>query len=534
MNYLRLVLVASLCVVTPFTRAQTESPLTLTQAEDALTQAKAQAKVDLANVIDCRKTSGAERASCNRQASAQIAAINKRLSDAQKVVASLQSGQSRKTDGAARTNSETQGTNAQGASAPSSSAGSSGALQHPVPSSTVAPTPATPAGAQDARSTSSPAPGDPAFKTLARSCSSGGGSVCFTVGTALAANPRTQTDALSAFGKGCMTGDGESCMKAGMMIEAGLGVTADKHSARLDYIKACKLGDEDGCKRLKTDDDAAKAGQLAMVLAGCRAGHWLDCARVADYAPVDSPEVLEADLKGCKLDNRDSCAAAAHYYQQYSKEPNHSTLAVTYYKMACDQGEMDSCVKLGSGDLGAAGAAAKASVFESNQKQCRAGDAAACNFLGIAAASGKGAPLDAAKAFQYFDQGCKLGNKTSCDNNADTYRKNATQAALTDPTRKIGTPLLHADQLCLHDEKHDIRYVKDTICIKTRVFPDGSSECLSSQAVEGIRTETSVTNTCKRPVSFQEYCNDDKPKRATLLTDEVFIRSENLQCHIAY
>lgn len=46
------------------------------------------------------------------------------------------------------------------------------------------------------------------------------------------------------------------------------------------------------------------------------------------------------------------------------------------------------------------------------------GDAAGCNFLGMAYQDGKGVRLDDAEALKYYEKACDLKEKMGCDNYA--------------------------------------------------------------------------------------------------------------------
>jgi hypothetical protein len=60
--------------------------LTVTQAQDALAQTKAQAKEDQKSLPNCRPLSGPDLSQCNHAWAAQLSASNKRVADAQKAV----------------------------------------------------------------------------------------------------------------------------------------------------------------------------------------------------------------------------------------------------------------------------------------------------------------------------------------------------------------------------------------------------------------------------------------------------------------
>ena len=155
---------------------------------------------------------------------------------------------------------------------------------------------------------------------------------------------------------------------------------------------------------------AARDAAIERIMNGCRGGHWLDCSRVEEYLPAGSPDILEAGLRGCELEDRGGCFSAAKYYQQYSKDPNHLSLAVKYFKRSCDEGLQDACGRLvGSSAWRSRRRSDARDVLQSNEKQCSSGDAAACNWMGIAYSRGETVPIDTVEGVQFLRSWLQIG-----------------------------------------------------------------------------------------------------------------------------
>lgn len=293
--------------------------------------------------------------------------------------------------------------------------------------------------------------------------------------------------------------------------------------------------------------EAQRAELVRSAVEGCRTrGFWMDCQHAVEILPEGSPVALEMALKGCNSGDRGSCDNAGLQYEKYSTEPNHMTLAVKYYKIACSSGVSESCMKLKSESMGTSGTAAVAEIVQSYQKKCAAGDGLACNELGYSFYKGQLTAEDPGKAAQFFDRGCKLGNKVACDSAAQTHeelekprrdaaREAASQATFNDPHRKTGVNLSRADLACLKEERHAYTTTSSTgECATTlQAIPGAGQYCPKYKTSEETHVSVNLTNVCKRTISFEETCDSTGYAWGTLLPGDVYERKA-ASCRLTY
>jgi hypothetical protein len=314
-----------------------------------------------------------------------------------------------------------------------------------------------------------------------------------------------------------------------------------------------------GPARLPTDQADAAPGQargmaqrqreqsdaVHQMMEGCRSGHWLDCSRVEEFLPAGSPEALEAGLKGCALEDRGGCYNAGLYYEKYSSEPNRLNLAVKYFKTACDDGLPEACVKLSSKNLGSAGAQAAGDLAQTNEKLCNSGNGSACNSMGISLYNGELVAQNRTKSLVFFARGCKLGNKTACENatktqaelnetKRDVERKAAVLAARADPAHKPGADLSKSDLACLSEEQEVFYTYEEGECLGRTEDPYGAPTCSKYDSVKTAHTKYKLRNRCKMPISIEEYCGSTAFAGATLLPGDVYTRRFLAPCRLAY
>jgi len=192
----------------------------------------------------------------------------------------------------------------------------------------------------------------------------------------------------SSFQNACDKGDAQACLDLGIMYHLGDGVSQNFKHARSLYEQACKMGLGEGCETLGYMYENGHAG--------------------TNYAKAS-----ELYLKGCELGRASACASLAKLYENGTGVEEDMQQAVDFYDKACDGGDGRSCAHLGllydqdDNDTYAA-------MYY--QKACDAKDADACSTLGIMYMNGKGVNTNAQKAYELFQQACKLGNEIGCKN----------------------------------------------------------------------------------------------------------------------
>jgi TPR repeat protein len=164
-------------------------------------------------------------------------------------------------------------------------------------------------------------------------------------------NPVEARNAVKRFMAQCRSGDAASCSAAGVFHEHGRGVAADVRTAVAFYRRACTAGNQFGCVNL---------GRL------CEAG-----------------AIGRVDREAAEL----------------------------IYQFACEGGAGEACYHLArlrrgrNDDKGAVGAL---------RKGCEAGNAEACEGLGIMYQHGQGVVPDSQRARSLFTQACRIGSDGAC------------------------------------------------------------------------------------------------------------------------
>jgi hypothetical protein len=220
-------------------------------------------------------------------------------------------------------------------------------------------------------------------------------------------------------------------------------------------------------------------------------------------------------------------------------------LAVKYYKMACDDGMPEACVRLTGQGLGAEGAAAATDLVQTNERLCKSGNASACNALGVSLYKGELVAQDRAKSLQFFNRGCKLGNKTACDNAATTQaeltngqrdadRRAAELVARSDSARRPGTELSDADLACLKEGKEVYYTYENGRCLSGVQFSNGSTSCDRYESLQIPHARYTLENICSRTISIEEFCGSSSFSWGTLLPGDIYTRKFLYPCRLAY
>jgi TPR repeat protein len=207
-------------------------------------------------------------------------------------------------------------------------------------------------------------------------------------------NQKNYTEAAPLFDQACSGGSMRACTFLGFMYEHGQGVGRDSEKAVRLYNTAC-----DG-------DFATACRDLGPVYTDGEPGIPKDEARAASY-----------NLKACNLGEFDGCAGAGWDYYRGIGVGVDFQRAASLLTKSCDGNSAYGCNDLGvlynrgegvTEDQGKA-----ATLF---QRACTGGDPHGCSNLGDSYRYGRGGlPVDTAKAKELLSKGCSMGNQWGCD-----------------------------------------------------------------------------------------------------------------------
>lgn len=297
------------------------------------------------------------------------------------------------------------------------------------------------------------------------------------------------------------------------------------------------------------ETDQSRKAALAEREASCNKGNGDDCQGAAmrwenGVYGRHPDRANEFWVKACNLEYYYGCYSAGNFYAKDKTDPQRVALAAKYYGLACKMGDGNSCRSLKA--LGAAGAQAAADAGSQSAKLCSAGDASACNNLGVSYAKGEMGPPDKTRAMALFDRGCKLANQTACgnlkalqDEQAKSRRDAAYSAAVAaaaqpNPSRPAGAELSAADRACLRAGTETYEYTERGACIRGDYDRLGQLHCEQYDRVTRERERLTLTNICRAPVSFKEYCGNSPFANATILPGEKYVRRFGSPCRLAY
>jgi len=276
-----------------------------------------------------------------------------------------------------------------------------------------------------ARLTEDPAKIDAALSTL---CQQGGVEACWELASSYLSGEKTEPAAGTTRGLldlGCELGHGPSCSSAAI---AALADGEETVAARL-FRRACSAGDINSCTGLvelilaERTDGSVRADRYAFEVACSRGGNAMAC-NVLGMALLEGQSLKKdtararALLKQSCIDKNSParpCFVLGDLYETGAGGERDRTLAVTYFKWACDQGWGEACDR--RGDLLNEGVGVReddAEALAMYQAGCDAGFPDACYKAAVLLDDGTNITRDAPRALQLYIQGCNKGVGDAC------------------------------------------------------------------------------------------------------------------------
>ncbi len=252
---------------------------------------------------------------------------------------------------------------------------------------------------------------------LEKACELQSGSGCATLGFLYATGKAVKKDdkrATVLYRKSCELGDAQGCYNAGLMAESGRGVKEDAARAAADYEAACELGSSTGCTNLGFLYERGGGGR-------------------ADRARALSLYQQGCDGSSCSSSNLGGCVNVGRAYRDGIGTAKDEAKAAEIFRAACERplsqdepnaatNSARACSLLGG--LYIAGEGIPKDMEHGRDFSilgCDRGDSFGC--FNAAVCFSSGAEADPAKAANYFDRACKLGDGESCHELALAYEK---------------------------------------------------------------------------------------------------------------
>ncbi len=209
-----------------------------------------------------------------------------------------------------------------------------------------------------------------------------------------------ETAAADAADAACKAGQQTGCSDLGWAYNTGKGRPQNRPVAELVYRKACTATDASACYRL---------------------GRLLQGLRAADpaQADVDNRAAAMMIVRGCALGSLESCDAQADDLAQGILAEPDPVAAEQLRRKTCTAGWRASCRTLASALLGTDRTASEQQeALALLDRQCRAGDAAACSDAELHWRNAEGPA--SARSETYRSLGCDAGDGSACSNMALT------------------------------------------------------------------------------------------------------------------
>ena len=197
-------------------------------------------------------------------------------------------------------------------------------------------------------------------------------------------------------------------------------VAFNAKSSRALVITACEQGDVADC-----EDIAWRAANIGLFRA-CHSGNNVAvCEELAARyatgryeAPIPWKAIAE---KACELNSARACNDLGVAWSTGKKGGLRvvPSLAVSYYKKACDLSHGPACLSFANMHrLSESVAGDMKLALEHYAKACDLDEATGCNELAIMYDEGKGVEKDPQMTSALFQKACKLGSATACKNAA--------------------------------------------------------------------------------------------------------------------
>lgn len=221
--------------------------------------------------------------------------------------------------------------------------------------------------------------------------------------------PQGDTSAAEVLQRGCDGGDMKRCTILGVVYANGRGVTKNPTRAAEFYRRACDGGNDRGTIPVGT--------QLGVSGAADMDGCYNLGAMYAIGEGVDHSDTLAVAFyrRACDGASMKGCVKLGEAYQLGSGVPRSNSRAVELYRRACDRGELSGCTSLGR-MYGAGFGVPESDTLAVGlyRRACDGGDMSGCTDLGGAYADGRGVPRSDTRAQEFLWRACDGGDTNAC------------------------------------------------------------------------------------------------------------------------
>lgn len=267
----------------------------------------------------------------------------------------------------------------------------------------------------------------------ATQCERGHAGSCRVLGYIYESEKKEYTNATEYYLRACDGDDAVGCSNAAYMHNKARGVPENIPRAFELFKKACDLGNGRGCSDLGFMHEngrgvaADAAGAAKLYKRGCDGGNMVGCGNyghmLAEGLGVtkDTNLALTYYTRGCVAGDARSCNGIAFLYEKGNGVPADMTKATEYYVKACSTAKATrygaACANAGYQLMNGRGIAKDlVKAYASFELACSLDEPRGCANLGSFYEKGEGGkPQDLTKARQYYEHGCKGGNKWGCD-----------------------------------------------------------------------------------------------------------------------
>ncbi|WP_169975187.1 tetratricopeptide repeat protein [Campylobacter sp. RM16191] len=194
------------------------------------------------------------------------------------------------------------------------------------------------------------------------------------------------------------------CVDASSCFEEGskAAFSGDYMLSNKFYKKACEMGHQGACERMKEYEDKKEAINMQV-----------------------SAEQFNVVKKSCESGDVKQCESLATFYMSGKGTKQDYKSAYEIAKSWCDKGEAKFCTLAGMlNDDGVLGEANYQEAMKYYEKACEKLDAQACTNLGLIYISGRGVSADMNLGVSYVNKGCENGDVNGCVVLGEFYFKN--------------------------------------------------------------------------------------------------------------
>jgi len=299
-----------------------------------------------------------------------------------------------------------------------------------------------------------------------RACAGGEHAACGVLGTMALfgeGQPRDLERAGRFLTRAC---DGKHITSCTRLGEVALAIRQNPRAMTL-WTLACDLGDVRGCTWV-TDRTRTGAERCDALSAGCTGESTLACALLsvrvaADECTWEAEHRLQRTAWACEAGEPEACVQWARLLEQTGSNsdsnprarltwaceaghvgacttlaawldagtmgPRSAPLSERYAKQACDEGSLESCVRMANHLIVRSRSTEhSARIASALNRGCDAAIPTACRVLGDAALKGRGVIANRELAERAFVAGCTQNDPVSCERAADVFGYRAAQA----------------------------------------------------------------------------------------------------------